>query len=393
MGKIHLNLPVNSFHANILRKEWKEVLMSGDILDAIRESKVPISMSYHVIDTEMWPWLKKIGNCSNIEKIRSTFSHTLIPMLNSQKVQKWEVENGIKGNVPVTFFSEFYTPEESKIPNGFFFVLEGQTYLYSSCFPETSDSDIETETFPKDVLGINYADKIGIIMRNTLFAPILNAFFLFQRDPFTIREETKNKNPLTNILDKIEEIGNMPNNILVVMPIDFEAPFIGSAFGADIWKMFFQGIVNRGLKDVFTPINSELNKIKNKSVRTKQPHRDIAKWNSNLVQHRYWMSLAKINPVTHREKVLYSIASCSDIFACWERKIGETKKKIVLRSKNKQREQINIPISFNQDIIEIQIAARNAIVDSVPFIEKLDKLKNKSIFVKRVIGFAKKYDL
>lgn len=373
MGKIILNLPGNAFHSNLLADRWEEMFQSKVGLDAIGVSGVPVAISYQGIDYKIMPWLAEtLAKYPSIEVLNAPHSHALIP-LQTEEMEKWEMKDIIPGSIPMTFFPEFYAPTERFIPTEFFWVLEGASYLYSACCENSED--VTVETLP-NAPAIQHGSKIGVIMRDADFGPILKAFFRFQRDPLTISEDTNGKLPLDNVLDEIERVSQMPDDTIIIVPIDIEAPFIGSAWGAKIWEMFFQGIVDRGLKDVFIPLSTALDTFRAKAVKSRRPHRILTKWTSYEVQVRYLMRVAGLttNNETDDDMILASIASCSDILSAWERKIAEGKKAIILAGKNRQGDNVELPVSYNQDIITVQSAALRALSEGIEFNVALMKI-------------------
>lgn len=390
MGKIILNLPGNTFHSNVLAHRWEEMYQSRVGLEAIGTSGVPVAVSYQGIDYKIMPWLEKtLAKYPSIEVLNASHSHALVP-LQTEEMQRWETRGIIPGSIPVTFFAEFYAPMERYIPTEFFWVLEGASYLYSACCE--SGIDVIAEALP-GAPSIKHGNKIGIIMRDAEFSPILKAYFRFQRDPLTASDDTNGKLPLDNLLDEIEKVGNMPADKIIIVPIDIEAPFVGSVWGAKIWEMFFQGIVNRGLKDVFTPLSATLDTYRAKAVKSKRPHRILTKWTSYEVQVRYLMQVARLKLDTGLESdmMLASVASCSDILSAWEKKIAEGKKTDILDGKDLAGNEVKLPVSYNQDIITVQSTALRALSAGIPFMESLidiAKEENRvinSLFVRRML--------
>lgn len=388
MGKLILVLPGNTFHSNVLPKRWEQMDAEHAGLDIIGQSGVPVTVSYQDIDFDLLPWLDEtIGKYENIELLNSTHSHCLMPF-NGSAMSKWQTKK-IFGDVDATFFAEFYAPSEGYIPTKFFLFLEGMSYPYSN-FSSESVSDMEVGKIG-GAPAIKYGSKIGIVMKDGLFSPFLLAFQRFQRNPFAADESTKGKDPLVYLLDQIEAIGN--GNDIVVCPLDIEAPYIGSAFGAKIYQMFFDGVAKRGLSGVFAHLSDYLGYFEQNAVPSKRPHRILPKWCSYEVQVKYLMSLAIIKPKTEREKILHSIASASDILSAWERKIGESKKIIALNGCDEQGGEVKLPISFTQDVIDVQDAARVALQERQNYLSLLQHLPQQSLFVRRMITYAEEHKL
>lgn len=390
MAKIVLVLPGDGFHSNVLAPGWEAMDASHVGLDYIGASGVPVSVSYQGIDFELMPWLREtIGKYPSIELLSASYSHTLLPLLGDKEKQTWEVANGVKG-APISFCAEFYAPKAEIIGTEAYLALAGMSYGYSNF--DGRFGDVNVEKFP-DVPVVLHGGKLAIMMRNTLFDGILKAFMRFQRDPFTVSADTNKKAPLENLLDEIEKVANMASDEVVVVPIDIEAPFVGSAFGADIWKMLFEGIVKRGLAGAFNHLTPLLPELREKAVKGPRPHRILHKWTVFEIQTSWLLELAGIRPVTGREKVLFSIASCSDILSALERKIGESQRAIVLKGKDPNGNDVALPISYNQDVIDAQRLALEAIKEAKSFKELLQGYHHQSLFVKRMTALAEKRGL
>lgn len=387
-GKLCLKGPGNGLHSNVQSEKWEQMDTEHAGLDIIGQSGVPVTVSYQGIDFELLPWLREtIAKHPNIQLTNATHSHCLIPFCGSV-MASWQTAK-VFGDTPITFFAEYYAPSEEHIPTEFFLFLEGMSYPYSD-FTSSEKRDVEVGSFG-NAPSIKYGGKIGINMRESLFMPFLSAFQRFQRDPFTADETTKGKHPLDYLLDQVEAIGNGKN--IVVCPLDIEAPYVGSKFGAKIYQMFFDGVIRRGLSGVFAHLSDYLDYFRDNAVPSKRPHRILPKWCNYEVQVKYLMALAATNPRSEREKILHSIASGSDILSAWERKIGESKKAIVLNGRDEAGNEVKLPISYSQQVIDVQDAARRALVERRSYLELLQAMNEQSLFVRRMIAYAKKHRL
>ena len=94
-------------------------------------------------------------------------------------------------------------------------------------------------------------------MREEWFGKFVEAFFLFQRYPL-LGSHPEGKDCLTLLIEEVRKIAAMPDDRVVVIPIDLEAPYVGSAFGARVWEIFFSELEKQKLKHVFTPLSSHL---------------------------------------------------------------------------------------------------------------------------------------
>lgn len=388
-GRLILLLLGNTFHSNLLLGRWEQMDTEKAGLDAIGASGIPVTASYQSMDYEILPWLKEtLAKYPSIQMINAPNSHALIPLYN-EEMMRWETKK-IIGDVPATFFAEFYAPRAQFIPTKFFPFLEGMTYAYSDFSGEGRASDIISGTLP-DALSIKVGDRIGIIMKDKLFKPFLDAWFRFQRDPVTVDNSTNNKLPLDHLLDQVEAIAESGN--VVVCPLDIETAFIGSVLGKKVYELFFKGIKARGLESVFGHLSEYLDYFEAEAMPSKHPHRILTKWSTYEIQVKYLMSLSKIYPKNKKAHMLLSTASCSDILSAWERKIGEAQRKIVLNGRDLGGNEVKLPISYNQDIIDVQDAARQALQKKTSYQNLLQDLSNQSLFVQRMTAYAEKYGL
>lgn len=390
MGEVLWFLPANGLHSN--QEDEMRKIMDKELLglDCIGQSGIPVNFSCQLIDFELSPWLeKKLRQYPNIQLLNSTYSHALLPFC-SKDMTKWQTAK-IFGDAPITFFAEFYAPSEEFIPTEYFLYLEGASYPYSDfSTPNIDIRDVEVGKLGKTP-AIKYGSKIGIAMRDELFMPFLTAFQRFQRDPLTADEKTGGKNPLDFLLDKVEEIGK--SDSIVVCPYDPEAPWIGSTWGAKIYQLFFAGVKARGLEKVFGHLSDHLEYFKANAESSKRPHRILPKWCSYEVQVKYLQTMATIKPINERQRMLHAIASGSDILSAWERKIAESKNPIVLKGRNEDGSNVDIRISYEQDVIDVHDAARRALVENKSYLRILQTLSGSSILIQRMIAYAKKYNL
>jgi len=387
-GKLIFHLPGNTDHSDLLSDSWKKMDEERAGLDVIGASGIPVTVSYQGKDYETLPWLKEtLAKYPSISVMNAPNSHALIPRCE-EKMIRWETKN-IIGNIPVTFFAEFYAPYEYFIPTKFFTFLDSMFYPYSN-FTENNVDDIQISKLP-DAPSIKIGDKIGIMMKEKLFGPFLNAWFRFQRDPVTIDDSSNSKLPLDNLLDKVEDIKKSGN--IVVCPLDIETVYIGSILGKKAYELFFNGVKARGLEDVFAPITAYLGYFESEAKPSKHPHRILSKWNVFDVQDRYSRSLSTIHPRNERECKLLSIASGSDILSAWGRKLGEEKKKQILDGRDLNGHSVKLPITFSQDVIEVLRAAKEALVKRTSYEQFLRKLPNQSLYVQRMIAYAERHRL
>lgn len=381
-------VPGNSKHSNNLPPGFEAMYSSKAGLDAIGSSGVPVAVSYQGIDYKILPWLREtLAKYPSIQVVNAPHSHALLPLLN-EKMQAWELSQRIPGSLPVTFYPEFYAPETRIMPTDFFFVLGGASHLYSACWYSDQDAeDVSVQKLP-DSPAISVDGKTGIILRDADFGPLLKQFFAFQRDPFgSVQPGMTN---LKSLMQEIRRIGDDPSDGVVVIPIDIEAPWVGSAWGVKIWEIFFSAIVDEGLKDVFVPLSSQLDYFRRSAVTSLRPHRILTKWTAFEIQMKYMSRVFGLRPYNEKEMVLASIAGCSDILSAWERKIVEANKPIVLSGVDPNGNKVMLPISYSQDVITVQTACLRAVLDGISFESALAKVAKGE---KRVINslFAQRF--
>lgn len=422
MGKIALFLPANGFHGNV--QNWDKLYESRLGLDAIGQSKVRVNFSCQEIDLYLFPWLEEtVKKYPSIEWLNSTHDHVILPSCFIHSEIKKHQTALKMGNSKVCFFSEFSTPAPEFINAEAFLVLAANTHwyshydvsanTYSQCHADKDFSDYDyalPETLPQNLPSIKYGSKTGIIMRNSLFAPVHKAFFRFQKNPFEADNETNGKDPLENLLDQFERIARMPDDVIVIIPIDIEAPWVGSNFGAKIWEMLFDGIKKRaGLADCFINLSDYLDFWKERAQKVGIPQRELTKWQKHNIQTSYLLRLFKnFHPEFHTDEKfmrLYGMAACSDILAAYERKYCLLEQKISFFCKKPDGKDTRIEISYNQEIIDVQraalLAAENMangkdnadFASALRVIERFEKRDINSLFVKQTLAYAKNFGL
>jgi len=393
MGRIHLTLPGNATHSNVSPKKWEEIDRNHAGLDAIGRSGVPVSVSYQGIDYELWPWLTDtLTRYPSLEVIDAPYSHAFLPLMHP-KQQRWEISQNVVQH-PVSFFAEFYSPSAEFIKNAFF-VLATQTVAYSVGFEEDTRERAMLpaplyvgENIEKlDV--IQYGGKIGLVMRG--FEPILQAFFAFQRDPVTPREGAL---PLDILLNTIEDTVTS-NDGVIIMPLDIEAPFVGSLGGAEVWGVLFNGIQERNLTRHFISLSGVLEELRPKAELTRRPHRILGtKWSKYEIQMRYLARVGSFVPHNEREHRMLALAATSDVLSGLCTKIDRQKKKTVLSARDFDGREGSVEIGYNQEVVDVGFAALHALQDKQSLVQKIqEQCDLSSLFIQRVLAWAEKYDL
>ncbi len=342
-------------------------------LESLRKHGLPVTCFFQGVDFLMKPWLKdEMKKPGSIEWGNAPFSHSLIPIMNDGWREEFQVT---LGTVPVTFCPEFYIPKGDQLPEKteFTLVLAGNSVLYSACGVLFSrlQGDVITERYPENEHAILFDRKIGILMREEWFAPFLQAFFLFQRYPLK-GSHPEGRDCLDALMKEVERIRDMHAERVVVCPLDIEAPWIGSAYGAAVWEVFLSELLNRDLMHVFTPLSSHLEQFKREAVKRSRPHRELRKWMNWELQIQHHARLLRLNPRNESEVRVRMIARGSDIFSAWSSKLLAARGgPVFLTAAGTDGVPTNLPIMYNQAVIDVQLAACTAVEYGVPFHEML----------------------
>lgn len=384
MGRIILMMPGNTLHSNVFPEAWERIDAAHAGIPVIGMSGVPVSISYQTMDYHLLPWLRdELANHPSIEVINAPFSHALIPLLQPRH-QQWQMANGAHQLHPVSFFTEFYSPEEQFIPDAFL-VLASQTVAYSV----TSDATVPQVYVDPDIArhdAILYGGKLGLVMKG--FEPILAAFFTWQRDP-------GNRIKLDALFTAIVETAEKTDGI-IMWPIDIEAPWVGSLVGERIWETFFSEIVSRGLTGLFTTLNQALEELRPLAHESRRPHRALgAKWLKWELQFLEMARLSQIKPRSDREHMILSLAAASDLLSGLCSKIDESQRRIVLNATDMDGHPGTVQIGWSQPVVEACFAARHALDDGVTLQETLAELPDDydCLLVRRLCDWAKANDL
>jgi hypothetical protein len=396
MCKISLVLPGNTFHANHLSPRMSEMDQERYGLPVFRKYGIPVTAFFQGVDILIKPWLKEeMLLPGSVEWGQSMFSHTMIPLFDTSDGN--EILFGAKGSVPITFFSEFCVPRPENIPTRFTLVLAGNSVLYSarSEFWSQRQGDISVETYPESS-SIRFGNKIGILMREESFGQFLRALFLFQRYPIK-GSHPKEIDCLAVLIDEVKRINHLQSDSVIVCPVDMEAPWIGSNFGAKAWEIFFEELTRQGLTGVFVSLSEHLEQFEREAVKTARPHRELTKWANWELQLEHMKKLERIPSAKKDErKVLKMIATNSDIFAAWGIRFMETRKKLSLGAVSTDEKALPIPITYNQAVVEVQLAAYRALLKKSSFLEELGKaarMPENDYFVQLVSEMALREEL
>ncbi len=389
MGKIALQLVLNTFHANHPTETME--MMDDELygLPLFREYGIAATCYTQGIDLLMKHGLyEQMSAPGSLEWGNAPFSHTLLPWAGKAESHR-EVRDVI-GTVPVTFFPEFYPPKPGLIPTKFTLVLSGASVLYSAFTDQLAGSDMSMGQYPDGVHSIRFGGKVGILMRSEWFAPLLSAFFLFQRYPLQ-GSHPDGRDTLAELIGEVKKVKDGPDRI-IVCPLDMEAPWIGSRFGAAVWKMFFEALRKEDLEDVFTTLTPHLERFDVEAISTPQPHRILTKWSSWQMQldHKERLASLRVEGGDEGTMILKMLAAGSDIYAAWGIKLTEQMigTKVSFGAIDPTGARIAIPVSFNQSVIDVQLAAYRALRKKTSFLHQLASLETQDHFVDRAMHMA-----
>ena len=370
MSKIALVLPGNALHANHLSPAMARMDVERCGLPILRKWNMPVTAFCQGLDLLLKPWLaQEMQIRGSVEWGHAPFSHSFLPLVEGSWRDELDERKMVHGDVPVTFFSEFFPPEASQIPTEFTMLLPGSSALYDW----NRSDDIDVQEFPAHVDAIRFGGKTGILIREEWFREFLNAFFRFQRHPLT---GNRKSDYLAELVAAICKIGESPDDRTIVVPIDMEAPWVGSTYGALVWEMFCAEIHRQKLESVFTPLSLHLDAFASRAVASTQPHRELLKWATWDVQLRHIMRVGKYQPKNPEQAIVKMIATGSDILAAWDRKIQESRGRAIRKAGlDPFGRPIEIPISYNQSVVDITLAACRSFERGRPFQVEIEELE------------------
>lgn len=392
MGTIHLALSGNAFHSDTPEDKW-HVLDSEQLgLQVIGGDGIPASVSFQGIDFEIFPWLRgTLAHYPSLECTSAPYGHGLIPLLHPVQ-QSWEIEHR-----PIThrmmFFPEFYTPEECFIPD-MFFVLGPHTITYTPYGEKESIplSFLAAGKDPENFTAIQYGSKVGLVMRG--FDILLSRYFAFQRNPYSLRQSPS---PLYQLLKEIERIAKeVPYT--VIMPLDIEAPYIGSFYGAKIWETFICALKRSGLDEIFISLESVIQNVRRtEMITTDRPHRELTpKWFGYEMQFAYYAFIRRFRPKDEREHFLLSLAGASDVLSSLYRRVTALKarKRSVFSAIDLAGQEKRVCICADNSVLDLCQSAWLALKKDLSLVDAINKsCDRQSLIVKRTLFWAEVHGL
>ena len=371
MSRIALVLPGNAFHANHLSRAMAQMDSERCGLPMLRKWGMPATVFFQGVDIYLKPWLlEEMRAPGSVEWGNAPFSHSFLPLVEGSWRDELDEIRMVRGSVSVTFFSEFYPPDARHIPTEYTLLLPSQSALYDW----SRQGDVVVEEFPPDVGAIRFGGKVGILIREEWFRRVLDAFFLFQRYPIA-GSEPSGRDCLGELIAAIRQIAEGPEERVVVVPIDLEAPWVGSAFGATVWEILCEEVHRQGLAWAFTPLSAHLEEFGRGVVRTAQPHRELLKWSTWGVQIKHILRVDRLAPKSPQEAIVKMIATGSDALAAWDRKIQESRGRTISKEAfDDSGELISMPITYNQRVIDTTLAACRSLERGGSFLSELEEI-------------------
>lgn len=376
----------NLDHADF--QQYDQAVAEDYSLPQIGESGVPVSLGIQTLDLELRPELKRLlERYPSIELMGSTFSHVLMPLVHPEH-QRWQLQNGPQGQV--TFLSEFATPPEV-LPD--VFLVQGQE---SACYTYDEDALREARNFingaddPHRYEAIHYRGKLGLVMRQT--REMVKPYFEFQCDP---------EGKIDALIESWTRQLNDYDGDVIIMPMDTEACFIGSAgWGSKINEKLFAALRQSGLADRMVTLSQAAKILAPKAVETSWPGRDlIAKWTGSTAQLDYVDSLRNFFPATERQHKLLAVAAISDALVGIRYQQRAGKQPFTLSGKTLEGLNKTITIGPHPDILTVCQAARWALMGKSgkskgSFRSRLRRKGNmNSLFVQDFLNWAEREEL
>jgi hypothetical protein len=348
-------------------------------LKVLGESGLKVVLNCHGIDFLMYPWLRElVSSYKNFQLTGGLFSHIIAPLFSKEYID-WQYQVGQRNicpSIPISFYPEFCNPEK---PKDNFWLLDSQSHYYS--YSEESGVVSWENEAEINAPAINFNGRIGLVMKERTYKPILEAFFLAQRLPDVINDGRSNLDLL------IDQIANVQE--LVLWPLDLEATYVGSYLGQIFWQKFISRIKERKLEKIFLGFDEVFADLSGQAVSTKDsPHRNLMKWTSLPATFNIYsrLSLRSRQPLSHRQKLLLAIAGGADIAAAIYQKSSQ---KIFRPAMLPTGEISTIYFSGSKEIIDATYLALNCLEKNESFAQGLKRSRrNKGFFWQRLFEVA-----
>lgn len=373
MSSLNINLPANAQHGNIQPHNFERADKEKLGLEAIGSSGIPFSVSFQGACSLLWPWLwSTTRKYDNIEVLSANFGHALASHI-PDCLWEWEMEKGIRGELPIRFFPEYTQPRRHDFPEEFFLVTQGHYSLHSQ---KRADYLCSTNGFPA---AVKHKGKIALLLKECLFGPFLESFKQFQANPLDAK--------LVQIMvDEVKKIGDSSKDEVVIVPLDPEAPYNGSDFGAiAVWTEFLEAIETNGLASVFTKLGPHLDTYRRIAQPGELPEKDLSKWVDYPEQHAWIKRMQEVQVSSStRQKVLLSLALGSDILAAWWFERNPDAR--VIETVDRNGDKITIRVSFNPEIVRMIKLSAGSIGNGNTFKNMFKNLDEESLFIQRFMS-------
>ncbi len=368
---------INSFHGNVLPEGFARLYEERLSLGQLAESGIPMTINSHGIDFLMYPWLDDFVNYPNLDFTSGLFTQ-MLPVFLSEKYLEWQHLSGrlIPPGINQIFYPEFCTPTS---PQDNFWVLDSQTHYYSDMNGEVSWENKAPISSP----AIKYRGKIGLVMKESAYKPILDAFFLAQRLPDQLNSEGRTN--LKALVDRVESVEGV-----VILPLDLEAPYVGSLLGGEFWRRFLGEIKERGLEKNFLSFSEVFPRLRVEAVETVDaPYRNLGKWLSLPANFSYYSQIREISQreLSREERFLLAIAGNSDIGAAIHQK---TLKPVARPAVYANGDPGIVTISGSDEVIKASYMALDCLKKGGSLFERLQALDNKGLFLQRLMDVYKR---
>lgn len=364
---------INSFHGNVLPEGFARIYNEQLSLAQLAGSGLPMTINCHGMDFLMYPWLRQYCDSPNLDFAEGLFSHVM-PTLFSREHLAWQHDQArkiIPADIDQIFYPEFCTPTR---PENNFWVLDSQTHYYSMLCSQVrwrNERRLEDDA-------INYQGKIGLVMKEAAYQPLLSAFFLAQRLPDSKDASgVSNLDKLVNLIESVDQ--------LVILPLDLEAPYVGSLLGGNFWSRLLSAIKERKLEDRFIAWSEAFPALADVAVKSKDaPVRNLSKWTALPATFNYYAKLSFFSrkELSRRENILLALAGNGDIAAAIYQKSVKTVERPATYADGNSG---SIVISGSKEVIDASYLAANCLFSGERLFPKLQQVAgNKGLFWQRL---------
>ncbi|MBU0614267.1 hypothetical protein KJ766_03235 [Patescibacteria group bacterium] len=251
MSKIVFYAPGNLCgHSNVdAKKRWRLLEEFEGWLEVMRNAPVPVAMSLQGMDMDIagMECPNRSGVDENVTWLSAPVGHLLMSLYATVPSMAHYVRTAINGGVVTEagyFCPEFDVPRLGTLPEGALVpFLPGNSVMYSECGAEPR-SVVQAKAIRESWLSHESVEYQGKVLVPMDASDMQKAFFAWQRFPH-------DKDLRDNLAQAIVQASQKDTSQYQVLFIDLEAPLVGSNFGLEAWRMFFQLIEEYSLRDLF----------------------------------------------------------------------------------------------------------------------------------------------